>query len=58
MSLKKKIVLGFVVSAAVIAMLSVFLYFNFLEIKNEIAFLELTDSLRSKSLQLRRHEKN
>ena len=58
MSLKKKIVLSLFVSAFIIALLSFFLYLNFLEIKKETAFLEMTDSIRSKSLQLRRHEKN
>lgn len=58
MSLKKKIILSFLVSAFIIAFLSVFLYLNFIEIKNETLFLELTDTIRSKSLQLRRHEKN
>ncbi len=58
MSLKKKIVLSFLVSAGIIAMLSAFLYLNFIEIKKETLFLEMTDTLRSKSLQLRRHEKN
>jgi signal transduction histidine kinase len=58
MSLKKKIVLGFFVSAFIIALLSAFLYLNFVEIKKETVFLEITDTLRSKSLQLRRHEKN
>ena len=58
MSLKTKIILSFLVSAFIIAFLSVFLYLNFIEIKNETIFLELTDTIRSKSLQLRRHEKN
>jgi len=58
MSLKKKIILSFLLSAFIIAFLSVFLYLNFIEIKNETLFLELTDTIRSKSLQLRRHEKN
>ncbi len=58
MSLKKKIVLGFLLSAAIIALLSVLLYLNFVEIRKETAFLELTDTIRSKSFQLRRHEKN
>jgi len=58
MSLKKKIILSFLVSAFIIAFLSVFLYLNFIEIKKETQFLELTDTIRSKSLQLRRHEKN
>jgi signal transduction histidine kinase len=58
MSLQKKIILSFLVSAFIIALLAEFLYLNFVEIKKETTFLELTDSIRSKSLQLRRHEKN
>jgi signal transduction histidine kinase len=58
MSLKKKIALSFFISAFLIALLAAFEYVNFTRIKNEIRFLELTDTLRSKSLQLRRHEKN
>lgn len=58
MSLKKKIVLSFLLSAFIIALLSAFLYLNFVEIKKETVFLELADTIRSKSLQLRRHEKN
>ncbi len=58
MSLKKKIVLTFIISAFLIGILAVFEYANFVAIRREIRFLELTDSIRSKSLQLRRHEKN
>lgn len=58
MSLRKKIILGFSISALIIDILIAFVYVNFMEIKKEIRYLELTDSLRSKSLQLRRHEKN
>jgi signal transduction histidine kinase len=58
MSLKKKIALSFILSAAIIAVLAAFEYINVVKIKNEIRFLELTDTIRSKSLQLRRHEKN
>jgi len=58
MSLKKKIILSFILSAFLIAILAVFEYLNFAAIKREIRFLELTDTVRSKSLQLRRHEKN
>ncbi len=58
MSLKKKIALSFFISAAVIAVLAAFEFINFSTIKQEIRFLELTDTVRSKSLQLRRHEKN
>jgi len=58
MSLKKKIALSFFISAFIIAILAVFEYVNFIEIKKEIRYLEITDTLNRKSLQLRRHEKN
>ncbi len=58
MSLKKKIALSFIISAAIIAILATFEYMNVVQIGKEIRFLELTDTVRSKSLQLRRHEKN
>ena len=58
MSLKQKTLLSFLAGAAIMAALSVFLYANFVEIRAETAFLEFTDTVRSKSLQLRRHEKN
>jgi signal transduction histidine kinase len=58
MSLKKKLALGFLASAGIVALLSIYLYANFAEIQRETAFLELTDTIRSKTLQLRRHEKN
>lgn len=58
MSLKKKIALSFIISASVIMILAAFESVSFFEIKREIRWLELTDTIRSKSLQLRRHEKN
>ena len=58
MSLQKKIIFGFLISSALIAILAIFAYVNFIEIRKEIRFLELSDTLRSKTLQLRRHEKN
>ncbi len=58
MSLKKKIALSFFISAFIIAILAVFEYFSFVEIKKEIRYLEITDTIGRKSLQLRRHEKN
>ncbi len=58
MSLKKKIVLSFFISAVIIAVLAAFEYFSFVEIKKEIRYLEITDTISRKSLQLRRHEKN
>ncbi|MEW6601303.1 MAG: ATP-binding protein [Nitrospirota bacterium] len=58
MSLQQKIIFGFLLSAVIITVLVVLGYTNFIEIKEEIRFLELSDTLRSKTLQLRRHEKN
>ncbi len=58
MSLKKKIVLNFFVSAGLIAILTIVEYASFVAIRRQIRFLELTDTIRSNSLQLRRHEKN
>jgi signal transduction histidine kinase len=58
MSLKKKILFSFLVSVFVIVLLVGFEFINFIEIKKEILNLELADTIRSKSLQLRRHEKN
>lgn len=57
-SLKKKTALSFLVSAGIILALSAFLTLNFSEMKRQTAFLEATDTLRSRALQLRRHEKN
>ncbi len=58
MSLKKKIILSFFISSIIIALLVISGYINYIEIKKEISYLELSDTLKSKSLQLRRHEKN
>jgi len=58
MSLRKKIFFSFFVSAFIIAVLAVFEYVNFVQVKNEMRSLEVTDTIRSTSLQLRRHEKN
>uniref|UniRef100_A0A7C4EM55 histidine kinase n=1 Tax=Thermodesulfovibrio aggregans TaxID=86166 RepID=A0A7C4EM55_9BACT len=58
MSIRKKITFNFLLSVSIIIALAVFEYLNFLEIRNEIKNLEVVDTLRSKSLQLRRHEEN
>jgi signal transduction histidine kinase len=58
MSLKKKIALSFLISSAIIALLAGFEYLSFVEISKEIRYLEITDTISRKSLQLRRHEKN
>ena len=58
MSLQKKIILSFLISSALIAVFAIAGSVSFVEIRKEIRYLELSDSLRSKTLQLRRHEKN
>jgi signal transduction histidine kinase len=58
MSLKKKIIIIFLISASIIAVLMAYEYKNFIDIRREIRYIELTDTIRSKTLQLRRHEKN
>ncbi len=58
MSLKKKIVIIFLISASIIAVLMAYEYKSFIDIRREIRYIELTDTIRSKTLQLRRHEKN
>lgn len=58
MSLRKKIILSFLISSTIIAVFAVTAYLTFVEIREEIRYLELSDTLRSKTLQLRRHEKN
>lgn len=58
MSLKKKIILSFAFSAIIIAILAGLEYANYIKIRKEIRYLEITDTIRSKSLELRRHEKN
>lgn len=58
MSLKKKIIIGFLISSIIIVVLAVSSYVNFIGIRKEIRYLELSDTVRSRTLQLRRHEKN
>jgi hypothetical protein len=58
MSLKKKIALSFIINAAIIAILAMFEHINMVRIKSEIRFLELTDAVRTKSLQVSRHEQH
>ncbi|MDA8083247.1 MAG: ATP-binding protein [Nitrospiraceae bacterium] len=58
MSLQKKIILSFLISSVLIAALAIAGSVGFIEIRKEIRYLELSDTLRSKTLQLRRHEKN
>jgi hypothetical protein len=58
MSLKKKLAFSFLISVFIIAVLIVFEYANFIKIRKEIRHFEVTDTIRSRSLELRRHEKN
>ncbi|MBF0564213.1 MAG: hypothetical protein HQK89_03125 [Nitrospirae bacterium] len=58
MYLKKNIMLRFLITALVIVIMAGFEYVNFIGMKKEILYLESTDTIRSKCLQLRRHEKN
>ncbi len=58
MTLKKKIFLTSFISFITICTLVLAGYANLIKTKKEIRFLELSDILSSKSLQLRRHEKN
>ncbi|GBE33761.1 sensor protein ZraS [bacterium BMS3Bbin06] len=58
MSIKKKIILSFFISFSIIATLAIAAYLDFHETRNEFKYLELAESIRGKTLQLRRHEKN
>src|SRR5512133_584752 len=58
MSLERKIIASFLISAGLVAVLALAGAFTFVEIRREILALELSDTLRSKTLLLRRHEKN
>ena len=58
MLLKKKIAIWFSISLFIISALVAYRFVVFVQLKKEIRFLEMTDTVRSKSLQWRRHEKN
>ncbi len=58
MSIKKKIILSFFISFSIIATLAVAAYLDFRETRSEFKYLEIAESIRGKTLQLRRHEKN
>lgn len=58
MTLQRKIIASFLVSSIIIAGFVMTALLSFIEIKKEIRYLELSDSIRTKSLQIRRHEKN
>jgi signal transduction histidine kinase len=58
MSIKKKIILIFSASFAIIAIFGLSAIYDFFEARRDFAFLKISDSIRSKTLQIRRHEKN
>ncbi len=58
MSLRKKIIISFFISALIIGILATFEYINFIQEKNQMRFLEVADSARDRSLKIVRHEKN
>ena len=58
MSIKKKIILIFSASFAIVALFGTLAMFDFFEARRDFTFLELSDSIRTKTLQIRRHEKN
>jgi len=58
MSIKKKIILSFFISFSIVATLAIAAYLDFRETRTEFKYLELAESIRGKTLQLRRHEKN
>ncbi len=57
-TLKMKIIFSFLISFIIILILGIIVYIDFIEIKHELYFLELAASIRTETLQLRRHEKN
>jgi signal transduction histidine kinase len=58
MLLKQKIAVWFFICLFIISILVAYRFVVFGQLKKEIRFLEVTDTIRSKSLQWRRHEKN
>ncbi|MBF0564801.1 MAG: hypothetical protein HQK89_06120 [Nitrospirae bacterium] len=57
-SIKKKIILSFLLSFSLMILLGVMAYVDFYEIMKEIRNLEATDRIRGKTLEMRRYEKN
>ena len=58
MSLERKIIASFLISAGLVLVLALAGAFTFVDIRREITALELSDTLRGRTLLLRRHEKN
>jgi hypothetical protein len=58
MSLERKIIASFLISAGLVAALALAGAVTFVEVRREIIALELSDTLRSRTLLVRRHEKN
>ncbi|MGB9822320.1 sensor histidine kinase [Thermodesulfovibrio sp.] len=57
-TIKNKIFIGLGISISIVVILSIFEFLNFSRIIHEIQQLEVSDGIKSKSLQIRRHEKN
>ncbi|MBF0538154.1 MAG: GHKL domain-containing protein [Nitrospirae bacterium] len=58
MILKNKLLVSYLITGVLIVILAAYEYVSFIDIRKEIQYLEMTDTVRSKCLQLRRHEKN
>lgn len=58
MTLQTKIISSFILSAVIVAGFLAISLVSLFEVRKEITYIELTDSIRSKSFQIRRHEKN
>ncbi|MBF0464562.1 MAG: HAMP domain-containing protein [Nitrospirae bacterium] len=58
MSIKKKIILSFTVSFSFMIILVILSYVAFFKIMEDIRSLETTDRIRSRTLEMRRYEKN
>ncbi|QWR76487.1 sensor histidine kinase [Candidatus Magnetomonas plexicatena] len=58
MSIKRKIILSFMVSFSLMLILVILAYSAFIKIMEDVRSLETTDRVRSKTLEMRRYEKN
>ncbi|MBF0539004.1 MAG: hypothetical protein HQL03_12220 [Nitrospirae bacterium] len=58
MTIKKKVIMSFAMSFSLMIVLGVLAYVDFAEIIKEVRYLEATDRIRGKTLEVRRYEKN
>ncbi len=58
MTLQRKIISSFVLSAVIVSAFVITSFVTLSDIRRDIRYIELTDSIRTKTLQLRRHEEN